>query len=67
MTKLSYERPFIQKLNESIAPTELRATSIQVAYSPTELRDRIIQAQNTIPIQGMRINQPQSIAPWLRT
>jgi len=62
-----YNDPFIQKLNESIAPTELRATSIQVAYSPTELRDRIIQAQNTIPIQGMRINQPQSIAPWLRT
>jgi len=61
-----YNDPFIQRLNESLAPTELRATSIQVAYSPTELRDRITQAQNAIPIQSIRQNQPQQLAPWVR-
>lgn len=62
-----YNDPFIQRLNESIAPTELRATGVQVAYSPTELRDRIAQAQNTQPIQTIRQNQPQQQAPWVKS
>lgn len=62
-----YNDPFIQRLNESIAPTELRYTNVQVAYSPTELRDRISQVQNTKPIQSIRQNQPQSQAPWIKS
>lgn len=66
-----YNDQFIQTLNKNIAPTELKSTAVQVAYSPTELRDRIIQAQNAVPIQSYRQNQPQTIqsqnlAPWLR-
>lgn len=61
-----YNDPFIQTLNEQLAPAKLRATSVQVAYSPTELRDRITQAQNAIPIQSIRQNQPQQLAPWIK-
>lgn len=61
-----YNDPFIQRLNESISPTELRATGVQVAYSPTELRDRITQAQNSQSIQSIRMNQPKPQAPWVK-
>lgn len=61
-----YNDPFIQRLNESLAPTELRMTNIQVAYSPTELRDRIAMAQNARPVQTLRQNQPQQLAPWVK-
>jgi hypothetical protein len=60
-----YNDPFIQRLNERISPTGLSNTSIQVAYSSTELRDRIIQAQNSVPLQTVRQNQPQ-LAPWVK-
>lgn len=61
-----YNDPFIKNLNKSLEPSELRATSVKIAYSPTELKDRIIQAQNSSPIQSIRQNQPQQIAPWVK-
>ena len=60
-----YNDFWIQRLNESLAPTELNYTNIQVAYSPTELMDRINTAQNSKPIQSLKQNQPQ-LAPWVR-
>lgn len=62
-----YNDPFIQRLNETLTPTELRTTGVQVSYSSTELRDRIIQAQNSKPIQTLRQNQPASVAPWVKS
>lgn len=58
-----YNDPYIQRINESLAPAELRYTGIQVAYSPTELADRILQAQNAVPINS--VAQPKNLAPWV--
>ena len=56
--------PFINELNRTLAPTELGRTPQQVAYSTTELRERIVEAQNSRPIQ----QRPSSFgnAPWMR-
>ena len=51
----NFSDPWIAQLNTMIKPTEIRSESIQVAYSPTELQDRITQAQNTIDIRKSRV------------
>ena len=62
--KYPFNDPFIQALNEMIEPSSL-ATGVQVSHSPTELNDRIIQAQNSTNINQIRTNQPGKTAPWL--
>ena len=69
-----YNDPYIKFINETIQPGELRATGVQVAFSPTELMERVSMAQNAAPIHQMR-QQSGSIgrtatwannAPWLK-
>lgn len=64
---------FIHALNKTIAPKEIASTSlVEVAYSPTELRDRIISAQNSTSITKQRVSPrtPNTgafgVAPWRR-
>jgi len=60
-----YKDQFIMKLNENLSSTQGGINSnIQVAYNPTELRDRIISAQNSRPLSSnsMSVGRP---APWV--
>lgn len=41
---------FIQSLNKYLSPKEIFNTGVKVAYYDEELRDRVIMAQNMIPI-----------------
>jgi len=58
MEKLVYssKSPFINTLNKIIAPQEMAYPPRQVSYYPEELRDRIIQAQNSIPINQATVS-----------
>lgn len=57
--------PFIKALNKSISSTEISTTQIQLAYSKTELQDRIIQSTHSRPISQQRTGGIQKAA-WLR-
>ena len=70
MDKLCYNtrNPFINELNRKIAPSGLPTSPVnKVAYSSTELSDRIIEAQNSRPIQQQTI-KPSVFgkAPWMK-
>jgi len=41
---------WIQSLNQLIKPSELNYTNIKIAYSPTELSERIALAQNSVSL-----------------
>ncbi len=58
LQKMTYptRNPWINGLNESLEPREIRATKVQIAYSPVELNNRIAQAINAKPIQSMKLN-----------
>ena len=60
LTRLVYpfNDPWIQQLNQTLEPREINYTKVEVAYSPTELNDRITQALNTKSIHSMSVNQP---------
>lgn len=58
-----YNDPFIVNLNKSISTESVNATNVKVAYSPTELQDRIKSAQNTKPVSSIR---QTSSAPWVK-
>jgi len=67
MEKLVYRtnNVFINQLNEAVKPTELTRLPTQVAYNTTELRDRIIEAQNTVPLHQATVNTGTT-ASWVR-
>ena len=52
--KLQYnsEDPFIQALNAQLTPEYVNRSGVRVSYYPEELRDRIIMAQQSVPIQS---------------
>lgn len=52
LDKLAYpfNDPWIQSLNNLIQPSELNYTNIRIAYSSTELSDRVAAAQNSVPL-----------------
>jgi len=60
---------WIQQLNKFIAPEQIGSTSIQVAYSPTELQERVMEAKNSINL-SRKSNAPwaqqKTNAPWMR-
>lgn len=69
MEKLVYSTKdsFINSLNQTIAPHVLTKPPLQVAYSSTELRDRIIEAENTISINKATVNSGLVQKPiWLK-
>lgn len=55
LNKLVYpfNDPWIQGLNQQLEPREIGYTKVQVAYSKTELTDRVNQALNTRPISSL--------------
>ena len=58
--------PFIQALNEMIKPTSVEAPP-QVAFSPTELQERVTQAATSTDLRTARVGGPLSRpAPWLK-
>lgn len=68
LSKLVYpfNDPFIVSLNKMLAPEELNYTQVPIAYSKTEIMDRITQAQNSQNIQTLRQTEPQKLAPWIK-
>jgi len=68
LNKIAYtfsKDPFIIALNARIAPSEM-TTIPQVAYSSTELQERIISAQNAQPIAKQRVSPLRAPAPWIK-
>ena len=67
MEKLCYTSrdPFVAALNKAISPTAISSVPNQVAYSSTELRERIIEAQNTVNLQDRTVSN-FGTAPWMR-
>lgn len=57
---------WLQTLNENTAPEEIAFPPIEIAYSPEELRNRIIEAQNAVPITKQRVSKTGAFgaAPW---
>jgi hypothetical protein len=65
MIYTNFQDPWVAQLNAMIKPSEMVTERVQVAYSPTELRDRIIQAQNATDIRKSRVGA-FGPAPWMR-
>ena len=49
-----FNDPWIQGLNQQLEPKELKYTKVKVAYSPTELTDRVNQTLASRPISSLR-------------
>lgn len=60
--------PFIAELNKTIKPSDMlegtNTPKYKSAYSTTELRERIIEAQNSKPLQSQ--NTTFGRAPWMK-
>jgi hypothetical protein len=56
--------PWVAQLNEMIKPSEMPRKPT-IAFSPTELRDRIIQAQNAVDIRKAKVGS-FGTAPWIK-
>lgn len=54
--------PWIAQLNKTIKPSEMKSPPVQIAYSTTELHDRVIEASNAIDIRKRKVGQ----APYLK-
>lgn len=68
-----YKDPWLLQLNESLMPSDMPGeySGPQLAYSQTELRERVIQAQNTTSLSQRRVSkapwaQRTGRAPWLK-
>jgi hypothetical protein len=61
--------PWINMLNERIKPSEMAEGPSRIAFSPTELRERVIAAANATDIRKTRVGQTvsSSKAPWIRS
>lgn len=57
--------PWILALNEMLEPNEIGSAPEQIAYSPTELQDRIMQVMNSTPLQQKTVGT-QGPAPYTR-
>jgi len=55
-----FNDPWITQLNKTLQPAEINFTKVKVAYSPTELTDRINTAINARPITTLSVNNPVS-------
>ena len=69
MEKLCYStnNRFVTELNNTLTPQKITSIPTKVAYNSTELRDRIIEAQNTIPINQATVNTGITNRPvWLK-
>ncbi len=73
VTEGIYKDNWLMQLNENLMPSAMPpgGTTPSVAFSQTELRDRIVQAQNTVPLSQRSIrrapwSQRTGRAPWLK-
>jgi hypothetical protein len=60
----SSRNPFIAELNRTLTSNEIKP-QYQVAYSTTELRERIVEAQNSKPLHSQQVSS-FGRAPWAR-
>lgn len=64
--------PWLLQLNKKLMPSDmpLSETGPKIAYSSTELRDRVISAQNSQPLSSRSVRAPwtrkSNRAPWLK-
>jgi len=60
-----YRDGWLQQLNENLLPSAMPPglDGPQISYSSTELRDRVVSAQNTVPVTRRRVSR----APWARS
>jgi len=64
MIYTNMQDPWIASLNEMIKPSEIAFGVGRIAYTPTELRDRIIQSQNAVDIRQAKVGS-FGAAPWV--
>ena len=58
---------WLRTLNENTSPEEISYTNVEIAYHPEELKNRIIEAQNSIDITKQRVNsKPAYKPPWIK-
>ena len=61
--------PWIAALNEMIKPSDMKNMPSKIAFSPTELQERIIQASNAVDIRKQSVGPRSpftSPAPYVR-
>lgn len=58
--------PWVLMLNEAIKPSEMAFGPSRIAYTPTELRDRIIGSMNSTDIRQSRVGGAFGKAQWAR-
>lgn len=58
--------PWVLMLNEAIKPSEMAFGPSRIAYTPTELRDRIISSINSTDIRQSRVGGAFGKAQWAR-
>jgi hypothetical protein len=61
--------PWVNALNEMIKPTEMKKNPSKIAFSPTELQERIIQARNSVDLRTQRVGPSApyaGTAPYVR-
>ena len=63
MVYTNFADPWIARLNAMIKPSEIKRDSIRVAYSPTELQERIASSLNTVDIRQQRVGS-HGTAPY---
>lgn len=68
LSKMEYtfRDPFIIALNEMISETQMRRPPTRISYNADELRNKIISAQNAIPISQQKVGEAFGRAPYIR-
>lgn len=70
MVYTDHNEHFIKALNKQLEPSEMAIGAPQIAFSDTELQERIIQATQATPITQRRIapyiREDRKKAPWLK-
>lgn len=65
-----HNEQFIKSLNEQLEPSSMKTGAPRIAFSETELQDRIAQASQTVSITKKRvapyIKKGDNKAPWLK-
>lgn len=67
MVYTNFADPWIAQLNAMIKPSEMVGEGVvQVAYSPTELQDRITSSLNAVDIRKTRVGGAFGVAPYIK-
>lgn len=65
-----HNEQFIKLLNKQLEPSEMRTGATRIAFSDTELQERVVQATQATPLTQRRvapyIRKDTQKAPWLK-